>query len=347
MIAESQGRNESTEAHVEVEVVDTSEGLSRLSPAWHVLAQGCATPFQTFAWNMTWWDLIGSRSVGTRLHVLVVRVDSVVAAIAPFMIHKGCLGFLSSPWNDYGDVLVATHTERARAAVAALWCYLRWAVDQRIARVELAEVPPWSVLLIDSASPNDDVAQLVPGSSVDASVCPRRDLRGDVRPSRNLRRKANVLARRGELSHTIRTRPTELVQLMPEFMAMHVRQWYGRPDCGLTFTQPDMMYFYRESIVPLAAAGLLAVVELRVGGVAAAFDFGFLHGSTFFSWRPAFETNFADGSPGTVMHGMAFGTLAAAGYLTYDFMRGDFAYKRRYADMNPVNRTIHLTVPAF
>jgi CelD/BcsL family acetyltransferase involved in cellulose biosynthesis len=180
----------------------------------------------------------------------------------------------------------------------------------------------------------------------DGSECFRHNFQdGSEALSKNLRRKVRILSAAGEVRLQVHSLEDDLIQALPQFMSMHVRQWFGRPDCGLTFTRPDMLFFYRECIRALSGAGLLGLIELTVGGRPAAFDFGFLHDRTFWSWRPSYELALAQGSPGALLQALAFNQLSESGFLAYDFMRGAYPYKELIADQRFRNAVFQI-VPA-
>jgi hypothetical protein len=130
---------------------DTADFAS-LEGEWDDLYQSCpsATPFQSWAWLYSWWEVYGEGSYGLRLITLRDR-DGLLVGLLPLMVRRGRLlllgdlvgGGLSTP---YKDVLVREGWEGqvAQAATRALrelggW----WVADLRELRPEAAA---WELL---------------------------------------------------------------------------------------------------------------------------------------------------------------------------------------------------------
>jgi CelD/BcsL family acetyltransferase involved in cellulose biosynthesis len=151
-----------------------------------------------------------------------------------------------------------------------------------------------------------------------------------------------MAARIGTPRFGLYTQPGEIVDRMPRYMAMHVRQWFPRPDCGFTFTDPELLRFYLGCVPYLAPAGVLGLAELMYGSQPAAYYYGFLHRGAFWGYRPAYEAGFAETSPGAILQKELQSVLYRSGYDTFDMLRGDFAYKQRYATRVNQNLDIRL-----
>ncbi|MER7755170.1 GNAT family N-acetyltransferase [Kitasatospora sp. NPDC097643] len=328
--------NTASEASVTVSADTTA--LRALGPVWTRLAEtGAATPFQTYAWNLAWWELVGERSPLFHLHVVTVTVRGRVALIAPLMVEHTDAGarilrFLSDPWGDYQDVVTNLDGEDLRVAFTTLNRHLEDGLGTGWDEIRFTEVRAGSRF----------AAHLItaPGtewSATDSTLCPTRWLGDGPGSGRNSAGKLARARRLGEVRLTLWNHAQDIRDRLPDYTAMHVRQWYGRPDCGITFTDPEVARFYLECPRYLAPAGLLGLAELTIGTRPAAFYFGFLYRGTFWGYRPAYETQLARLSPGRLLHQLLFQQLAETGFHTFDMMRGDFAYKQTLATDNPFN----------
>src|SRR5207244_3207037 len=104
---------ESADGGMTLDVIDDINALAELAPEWRELVQNSAapSPFLTPEWLLAWWThLAGSRT----LHVLVVREEGRLMALAPLLVARGPLGvgsrleFLGAghAGSDYLDVIV-------------------------------------------------------------------------------------------------------------------------------------------------------------------------------------------------------------------------------------------------
>jgi CelD/BcsL family acetyltransferase involved in cellulose biosynthesis len=327
-----------------LEVYESSDDLDRLAPAWYRLAERSAqTPFQTFQWTKSWWSLVGRRDRRLLLHVVVVRCEGRIAAIAPFMLRteeqERILVFATDPWADYLDVLADEDLVDAGELHQALGEHLAAGMGGSWSGVVLDEVPPWSRLTLPEA---------MGAVTEDASPCPRllldhpqtvQALREGSGEHAEKRRK---LERLGRLGFVLHTEPDVIADRMPGFIAMHLRQWMCRPDRGLTFDDPDLIRCYAGMVDRLGHAGLLALAELDLDGQPLAMHLGFIYRRTFWAYRATYEVAARRWSAGHLLHQALVGELWEAGFGVLDFMRGDYEYKRGYASCTPVNRRIIL-----
>jgi CelD/BcsL family acetyltransferase involved in cellulose biosynthesis len=330
---------------LEAAIISDTAAIPSLAKGWQALASiDAETPFQTFQWHAAWWELVG-RYENVLPYIVAFFANRGLCGIAPFAVRDECgervLEFSSSPWADYHDILVD------RSGVAPDLVYRevaeiigRGLQERRWSRVALRDLSPNSAFAVFVESKFGSLLSVVPGV-----VCPRADL-ATVENSEHFASKSEYaikqrrLERLGRLECLHHTNPQQIARRMPTFMAMHLQQWISRPDCGLTFDRPEMVRFYTGCVSVLGAAGNLMLAELLLDGRPIGYYFGFLHRRTFWGYRTTFDTGLRKYSPGGVMHRLLFRFLHGSGYDTFDFMRADNAYKRRYSTEVPRNRDV-------
>lgn len=203
---------------------------------------------------------------------------------------------------------------------------------------------PWRLLLRD-LPPQDRAAQELlralphaatsPGDvSPRLALGPARDLRGYV--SRNhhqqSRRLRNRLARDGhDLQVDQLGTPAEVAAVLPEVVAVcrardHQLRRHSRLDGG-----PDLDFFL-DVVTAHAARGEVALTALRVDGALAAYVLCFRDGPTWRMWNCRFHPTWAPYGLGRLSHDASLAAALEAGCLTYDWMRGDEAYKDGLSD---------------
>jgi CelD/BcsL family acetyltransferase involved in cellulose biosynthesis len=321
-------------------VLEGAEALERLAPEWDALAARSArTPFQTPRWHREWWRHVGAHRPGVSPYLVALREGGRLAAVAPLMRDGDRLRFHSDPYADYHDLLAdGGAAGRARAAIAVA-DHVAAGTGDRWRTAELREMPRRSALAVALAARG--------GADAGGSVCPRLTLRDAASLRRATERREHAvkerrLARLGELRCRHFTRPDDVAARMEGFMALHLRQWLPRADRGITFDDADLTRFYAGASPALAAAGVLMVTELTLDDHALAYYYGFVFAGRYWGYRTTFDPDFRRYSPGHLMHRAMFRHLAAAGFGIFDFMRGDEAYKREYADHTAYTRGIRL-----
>ncbi len=323
---------------IEIRLIDDLDGMRDLGAAWAAVAEvDASTPFQTFQWHLAWWEHVGRYDHRVRPHMLAFLDHGVIRALAPLAIEsrgeEHLLRFSSDPWADYQELLVDCSRIDPDAVHRALGAYLKDGLAEgRWDRVELRELPADSRLaaFLDGGACGAD------GGLLASSMCPRLDLEDAKVFERALSLheysvKQRRLQRLGRLECRHHVHPGRIAERMPEFIAMHLRQWMNRPDRGLTFDQADMIRFYECCIPLLGGAGQLMLTELLLDTRPIAYYLGFIHRRIFWGYRTTFDTALRKHSPGHVMHRFMFRFLRQQGYQVFDFMRLDQPYKRRYA----------------
>ena len=334
----------SEETGLRLRVIESEDEFALLAIQWRELATDVAlTPFQTFEWNWGWWRLVGSRQSQDRLHVVVLEKEGRMRALLP-LIESGAserrtARMLTAPYADYHDVLVGEDDRTREMIYAVLFGYLKQQLATRWHRIELRELPEYSRFCryLKTRSERESVVQ-----ANESSLCPTLDMHLSAELDRCLsireyRRKERQLSGKGCVRCHHHVTKEAISRHMDDYMSMHLRQWIPRENCGITFSDESVIRFYRGIIEDLTPYGMLQLTELRLDRRPIAFYFGFRYKGTFWAYRPAFETALKRFSPGHIMHRYLFRDLVADGFEHFDFMRGDNAYKKLYANRCPHN----------
>jgi CelD/BcsL family acetyltransferase involved in cellulose biosynthesis len=335
----------------QIDVVEHIDGLRALEPEWDALLAVCpdATVFQTFEWYRAWFEGLGQHDPALRLHILTVRREGRLAAVAPLMI-RGAAGrrtlmHLSAPFADYHTFLIdpACAPEAHRAIWQAV-AETQGAWDQ----LDLDDILPHGCLAAHLHSPcfreRLPAAELQPSSR-----CWRLDLRDRASVAQILQKheyqvKLRRLARQGQLVCAHHRDPEQIAARFPLFTAMHQAQWRDRPDGFARFDEPHIAALFRRVAEALSARGRLLLTELSLDGRPAAFFYSFLFGGVYWAYRPCFDVGLARYSPGSVMMYRLVEHLAAEGVRTLDLMRGEHSYKTSFS--NQIIRNWRVVAPA-
>jgi CelD/BcsL family acetyltransferase involved in cellulose biosynthesis len=327
--------------------IERFEELQEFAPQWDALAHRSArTPFQTPQWNLAWWELVGKHDASLRLHVLVLTQAGTVCALAPLVIKNTgaarVLAFLSDPYADYLDIIVDASAVEPHVVYKEVCEHIRQGFSKLWDSVELREVPEDSGLCAYVRRSADAGRGLTLSES---SECPKLQLDDDAAFDRAVNIKEYIVKQRrlSRLSPLVCRHFTETDEIsarMPLYREMHLRQWLPRPNCGITFNDAVIVRFYDETVRLLAPHGLMMLTELMLGGQPVAYYYGFIYKRVYWAYRPAFETAMAKYSPGGVMHRFLFLHLREQNFVAFDFMRGSFAYKFRYANVSPKNSDV-------
>ncbi len=321
-----------------VAVLTTWDEARRLRRDWRSLfaSNPRMTPFQSFTWADRWWRCVGSTTGSNRPLIAAVyaRGGSLIGLV-PLMTRRprpaeggaspsstGEMDAFSSPWSDYHDVVCARGAGGAviQAAAAVLPC-----------------IGASAVVMSDVAAPSEAAVATVgakgwrwrPERTCSSITLSAPGARTTAFARREYERKFRRMQERGdvELAHYSGDVAVGRISL---FLEMHQRQWAHRSDTVAGFDEEGVADLYRE-LVGTARPDIHPILsELTCAGAPVAYYFGFVSGTRYWAYRPAFDVDLQRLSPGHLMLTLLCDDLRGRGYRTFDLMRGDYGYKALY-----------------
>ncbi|MBM3878482.1 MAG: GNAT family N-acetyltransferase [Verrucomicrobia bacterium] len=298
------------------------------------------TVFLTLAWQTAWWECFGR---GDLLWVAAER-DGELDGVAPLFCDGGMIFFTGSGGSDYldfvGDVggagTLAALLDRARAAVPGFlgFRFYHVPVGSPTGRL-LGEVAGrLGLVLFDEGelpAPALDLAK-DPGA---ARTAAEKD---------NLVRRERWFRRAGELTVEQMRDAAAIGPHLEDFFAQHLARWAGTPYPSL-FTDEAQRRFYRRLTELAGAEGWLRFTRVLWEGRPIAFHYGFCYQGSYLWYKPTFDIEWAQRSPGAVLLRQLLLAALAEGAHTFDFGLGDEPFKRRFASRVATVRTWGLYPP--
>ncbi|HEV2557558.1 MAG TPA: GNAT family N-acetyltransferase [Microvirga sp.] len=319
---------------MEARLIRDRAALEALAPAWWELwRRADATPFQSPAWLLPWWQVF---SPGDLLTVAVER-DGELVGLAPFYVEDGALGRRLLPLGvgitDYLDVLLHPDhaAEAGRAIVAAALAAGGW--DSW----ELEELRPEAAAF---ALPCPEVAA---ETVAEQSPCPTLALSaGDLAAvlPRTKRRKINLArnraARRGG-ARVERAEAATLDSALGHLVRLHGSRWRSRGEDGVLADDP-VQRFHRIAAPALLEAGLLRLLTLSLGDAVVAAYYGLHWRQAAYAYLIGFDPDYTFESPGVLLTAHAVEAALAEGARDFHFLRGDEPYKYDWGAVDRWNR---------
>jgi CelD/BcsL family acetyltransferase involved in cellulose biosynthesis len=324
-------------------VIREFEELLALEPVWWDLWRRCptATPFQSPAWLLPWWENFHPGDLLT----LTVWAEDRLIGMAPFYRETGPLGRRLLPLgislSDYHDLLVDPDEPRAGEAliVAAL------ALDE-----------PWDSWEWEEAMPSSTALTLRLPEGVDdtlgaASACPVLSLQGSnlnecipQKQRRSLNLARNRARRRGAVELRRHARES-LTTGLDDLFRLHTARWRARGEPGV-LAAAAVQRFHRGAAPRLDEAGLLRLVSLRIDGHVAGVLYGFRHGADAFAYVSGIDPAFGFDSPGVILFADAIEQALAEGAREFHFLRGQERYKYQWGAVDRWNQRRSIRHPA-
>lgn len=304
-------------------VLEPVDGLEDLRPGWSALAAASGNVFATWEWTALWWRYFGR---GRELALAAAtNHEGRLAAIVPlyvWAIRPGrVLRFMGHGVSDQlGPICPAGDEVEASQALAA---HLR-TTGRR-----------WDVVLAENLPGGQDWPRVLGGRLLrrEASPLLRADGWESYFASRSPKLRAQIGRRTRKLGreHEVRFRladdPARLDADLDTLFALHAARWPGRQSA---FAGPREA-FHRDFAAAALARRWLRLWFLEVDGGAVAAWYGFRFAGVESYYQAGRDPAWDHRSVGTVLLAHSIRTALEEGVTEYRLLRGDEAYKVRFA----------------
>jgi CelD/BcsL family acetyltransferase involved in cellulose biosynthesis len=288
-----------------------------------------ATPFQSPAWLLSWWEAFAPGSLST----LTVWRDGRLIGLAPFYVDADRRALpIGISLSDYLDVLV--DPEDNAPAISLLSRGIADALASGITEWEMQELAPGAQALC--LAPKADAQDCAAG------VCPVLQLPEETAnlscaiPAGKLR-KLRMAQHRAERAGgcEMETCRGRLSDAFSHLVRLHGARWKERG--GGVLAHPRVHHFHRQAMQELDRAGLLNLLVCRIGGKVAGIYYGLQHGAQAYAYICGFDPDQAFVSPGTLLLGRAIEQAMQQGAREFHFLRGNESYKYEWGATDRTN----------
>ena len=319
-----------------VDVLMAETAFQTLRPEWLRLLGETSfqSVFFTPHWQETWWRHFGA---GRQLSILTVRSDDGrLQGLAPLMRSDGseatCLEFIGDlELCDYFDVLIAPHQQDD--VVQTMTDYLVSQANEEVAIClnNLSASSPTSALLQDGLTKQGLLVETETIETCPTIVLPTdwnaylATLRGKDR--HELRRKIRRAENAVELAYTVTDTSDRLDEDLDTFIALHRM---SQQDDKQGFMTPSKVAFFRDMAHQLWQEGWLELAFLHADGRPVAGLCCMTYGTTYAAYNSGYHPDYGVLSAGIVLFADRIRNAIARGFVAFDFLRGNEAYKYRF-----------------
>ncbi len=323
------------------EIVSQFSKLEEIACDWDRLWRASRRDvFGTLSWARASWRAYGSTRI---LCTPVVSCGDEVVGILPLVAEGRTLRFLGSPRADYNDVLCLPEYA-ARVLDAGLRSV--WTLPFAWNRCVLENVPAHSSIVAHlDKLPSDLRARIHLSFS---SHCPsvrlssnREAVLASILRKKSLRRHENRLRRLGAVRFRHADSRAEIRRHLPIFFRQHVARRAMTGDRSI-FCDGRARRFFEAVVDELDPRRELRFSVLEVDGLPIAYHCGFEMNGTFVWYKPTFDIDYWDYSPGEVLIKNIFEYVRDHDLQEVDFTVGHETFKGRFA--NEVNCNFVLNV---
>jgi len=329
-------------AMVSTQVISDAVDFHDLRSEWDDLLQACPGDciFLTWEWLYTWWLHLPERRT---LHIIVVRLDGQLIALAPLALRpaslkrlmpRRVLEFLASGsvGSDYLSFLIRPDHEpiAMREIIGSL------AESGRI--LELVRVEK-------SCAPMAELSRQLQENgwkslSLTTNYCPYSILSGHTwssylqslhaRHRKNMGKMLRRLHKDFDVSLQLATTESERQWAMDVFVQLHLRRWAGKGG-STALNRKELIDFHRAFSAIGLERGWLKLYTLVLDGVPAASLYVFKYHDVYYHYQSAFDPDYGKYSPGTVMLALGIKDAIEDGAVEFDFLHDNEAYKYLWA----------------
>ena len=323
------------------EVITDYSTFLALEAEWNdaVDRAGITDPFLRHAWLRTWWDCFaGDR----QLHVIVVRQDGSIVAIAPLMrettqMYGLPIRKIDVIHNDHTPRIDFIVTGRPDEAYRAIWDALSGVKDQ------------WDLLQL-SRIPRESATGVAMRRLAESDRCATGLWEGDVSPyltlagtwdqyhaglsakfRSNLRNRLSRLTKFGAPALEVLEDATAIAGARDEALRLEASGWKQESGTSIC-SDPTVERFYSLLAERATREGWLRLMFLTAGGRRIATSYGSRFGNRLFLFKTGYDPEFATCSPFKLLTFLAIQAAYAEKLEEVDFLGDAEPWKLEWTD---------------
>ena len=328
-----------------IQLVTEVSDVEALAGEWRTLAERRGNAFVTPEWFLAWLRHCGE---GWEPHLAVVRAsDGTLRGLLPLVSSNGS-GRRVLRFCQIGDhfhpVADVSEEEAVAGATAAALAQPERGLRSLLLEHVDAEGRWWRALAAAAPAPLATVERTestlpfvkLTGLSWDEYLADRsRQLRSQLgRKLRKLRREHDVRFRRTR-------RPAEVAPDLETLFRLHDARWAERPGDS-SLVDHAVRAFHLDFAAAALKRGWLRLFVMEVDGAPIAALYGWLIGGRWSYYQAGFDPAWSDHSPGFLLLAETIREAIEEGASEYDMLRGDEAFKRRFANSSRTVRNLVL-----
>lgn len=311
--------------------------------------------FLSWDWTSSWWQHFGFNKEPL---VVLVENNGNLVAIAPFYRHR--LKIMGVPINTLsimGDGEVCSENLDILSA-----CCIEKEVCRSVFSFLINKVDSWDLLLLDDIASDGNL--LFAGSSYANDHGLRsKSYRTTTNPffkitqpwedyfqtlgkktKKNFRWGMNQLRKFGETRFFRFSNKCDLThdQALSEMMRLHEACWNDRGRPGV-FQRKSFREFHKVISKKFHETQRLALFFLFCGDTPIAAEYGFTYKKKFYSYQAGYDPDYKKFGIGKLMQILTLEYFFNKNYQEFDFLRGELAYKDKYADQKRHNTRLFMS----
>lgn len=163
-----------------------------------------------------------------------------------------------------------------------------------------------------------------------------------------IRRGLRELGTHGAVTLSPAKTTDEALVYLDAMTQLHQATWTARGHSG-AFANPATARFHHQLVTQHFSTGALQLLALRVGDTPIGYLYNFVHNGHVYNYQSGIDyaPQWSKSHPGLIAHSLAIELNAQAGMNVYDFMFGDYRYKRQLCTQQAELHWLELQRPSW
>ncbi len=318
-------------AHTPLEftVLKTPEAIEIIADEWRALYEKSGgNVFGSYEWFQIWWRHLGGLE-NVRLHIATARSGGNLVALLPLVVRRsGLLRILE--WAgyetfDYGDVLAENACD-----AEAIWRFAFGVGGYDVALIKDVRESALSLPVLANGmrlrEQRKNYFLTLQFDSGEAWLAAQsRKLRGDMR------RKREKMQAQGDVAFQLYRQGEQVPVAVLDALYAQKSAWFRERKASGAFAKAEVKPLLHELAADAARHNKLYLAWLTCGDVIVACHMGFIKDGILHLYHTTYDAGYGAFSPGNIMMIETIQWAIDARLRELDFMRGDEAFKQRFA----------------
>ncbi|MBD3337884.1 MAG: GNAT family N-acetyltransferase [Candidatus Lokiarchaeota archaeon] len=321
----------------------TSFDDENLEKAWcRILNENNYFVQNSFEWCDTWWKFF--KNENRSLHIITVLKNGTIAGIAPMFLEKSIhmkkLKFIGSGLTDFHEFLIDKDDD-SKLIIKAIINYLY-------------KCENWDIALLEQVNNKEDIYKYFSEAGIykkkqsEISIVNINGYSWEeyFKTVSNHKFRYEIKRRKKKLEKEKKPH-FELINSsnfssahLDRVFDLHVRRWQEvNRNSKLTIKEIDL--FLREILAYCIISGKALLYLLYDDKTLISYRLGFVSGQTFFDWNTSYNPEYAKYAPGQLIIRYVLEDLINSGFGCFNFMRGDYQYKKKWVPDNDEHNSIN------
>lgn len=316
--------------------------FSDMQSEWNELLQASSSNglFLTWEWMHTWWMHLSENRV---LHIITIRQDAQLIAIAPLMLSPSrymrlmpfrVLEFIAagSVGSDYLSILIRNgHEDVALQGISDCLSDTNFMLE--LVRIEKTSSPMVNLSLQLKQVGWESIRMTT-------NYCPFIKLSGHSWESylesinrthkTTIKKKTKFLNKSFEVTFELAETEIQREKAMESFISLHLTRWSGEGG-SKALNQNELLNFHRDISKIFFELARLRLYTLFLDGKAAAILYLFRYEDIFYFYQTSYNIDYGKYGVGVISLAYVIGAAINEGIVEFDFLHDDEEYKYLWA----------------